>query len=322
MINLVDGDLGSIRTQASLPVKSLFKVTSIADTRFVAHDSGGAICYFDICGSELIPRAVSSEHKARVLGIVPLPSGGLVSWLSDGSLIIWHSVELAASVRIAGHQGEVYGAIPISNGRILSWGSDGLRFWDQTDGCPQAVLETSWDASAVCALGDGRVIALSDGRLLVSDGVSKSWLTRRPSKKSPVATLSLGSEMPRRLLAGMEWVQDNTLVSWTEAGSIQFWNMETYQLESQFDAPWTDNLQLVSRLSGLETVANARRSGSLWIENFAAMFLSLASQAMGEVIRWHGHTGQLFFVGNSRIVSISEGCVEVLGMFRGASDVH
>jgi hypothetical protein len=48
----------------------------------------------------------------------------------------------------------------------------------------------------------------------------------------------------------------------------------------------------------------------------------LAGQATGEVIRWHGQTGQLFYDGNDRIVFLSANRAEVLGIFHGASGGH
>ena len=323
-VTVIDSASGEILNCGSLPTNSLFKVSCIGHSQFIAHDTSGAICYFEIRGLEIIPKAVSSTHKQRVFRVFPLIEGGLLSWSSEGCFRVCESLQLVSSVETRHCRKEIC-VIPSVNGLIVEWDKNVLSFYDENDGSRKGFLCADWDIADVCVLGDGRIIVLTDGALLVCDGNSREWLktplrvTERDRRGRPRRWIG-GDKVTMSLygtrIEGMKWVRTNTLVSWTAEGSIQFWNLETYQIENNFDSPWTDNLHLLRELAELDAVGNALRSGSQWIEKHSGMYLNHADGEDGEIIRWHGQAGQLFSDGDDRIVSLSADRVDVLGIFR------
>lgn len=103
-------------------------------------------------------------QRGRVVDVLPLPSGRLLSW--GDTLWLWEG-DLRSGKPLRGHrsvgvEAGLRGAGGLASGRIVSWGGDRtLRLWT-ADGTPLGVLSRDmghWNEATATVLPDGRLLS-------------------------------------------------------------------------------------------------------------------------------------------------------------------
>lgn len=166
---------------------AVFAVGVLRDGRVIsAHGSHGVVRLWDLAGCDLSGCTGCSielgRHDRRVLSLVVLPNGQVVSASTDGRLRLWDpSVPGEFSSEPGHHQGGLSAVAALPDGRVVSGGGDGrVRLWDPSR--PK-------DASTELGRHRGRVravAALPDGRLVsgAGDRVVRLWDPYSPGDSS------------------------------------------------------------------------------------------------------------------------------------------
>ncbi len=97
-------------------------------------------------------------HHAEIRGLLQISGGRMVTWSTDGCLMIW-DVESARGWLLGSHSGAVRDVCRVDGDQLLSWGTDGtLRLWDVDT--PREVRVLRWHDEGI-----NGVAHLSGGRL-------------------------------------------------------------------------------------------------------------------------------------------------------------
>ncbi len=137
-------------------------------------------------------------HQDWVTGVTFTPDGtSILSCGKRGNIIKWKYPLGIKEREFVAHQGRINAVVATRDGRYFATASDDrtVRFWSLTSLEPLLIIYTEYEIFAMDLSGDGKLLAIGDGRNLKAIPITLNWKTRNPTVLIKRYTKSAGVKL-------------------------------------------------------------------------------------------------------------------------------
>jgi WD40 repeat protein len=178
-LHLWDAETGALLAQFGSHRKAVMGARAIDPGRLVSWSLDGTLRLWHVPEGPgrggkpkaVKPSALVEAHTDRVVDVIRLGEGPLLSYGYDGALKLWSADSLAPAGQLKGHAHRVWDHRWVDPGRLLTWGADSFfLLWSVAE--KRALARFEGHTKSI-----GGVALLPDGRLVSSstDGTLRLW---------------------------------------------------------------------------------------------------------------------------------------------------